>query len=905
MATSRLLVAFAPSVRNLWLPMCVLSSNGHHLLYGNLAAAETKMRCQEAEAQKEAEQAELEQIAQQTSASLRERRLAKAREKEERETRIRLPSVNQRTPSQALQRKHATRKGSSDQVDLIERALARTASQISVAESPLDTDLVPDIESPGHQTCPARYDAKQGNKAGVPPSLLGRSNSATSDHSACGQTANEVPGSPIAAARLLSPTIIEENETAEKQEARKSTFQTKSVQDKVQDREKEVQRTMSLLRALEHTRLDTGQGYLQLQDVVRPKSYTHELLKNAGLHYRRGKPVFDEPSSSRRSTSALSYVDGPAWHRYREEGTSVAKANRRSRSTTPGLDHTDISKTPLVTHQETYNNARASVGGPRGILRWKSRPMVNDHLSFHSEPIEVLQRDQLSISLPVLCNRRSSETGELKAVLTAPDAQQEKQEKLDADLDDDPDNQEPEVIAKKRLKSSRAELAKKIALGLDESTILLSTKATISTIEHHIITHDGDARDNMRRVESILGDVYGIDIRQYGIPIRVTDSMSEIMRAHLAQKTRLNAHILDVAPRAAFTKNEITLPKGLGRHLHTAAYYQNQDRTDAVGDRPRSSPAKTEGDRPLSSRSGRIRLPPMEHQRLKVEASVARAHVSVHRDVEEIIVLRGMSSYQLSSEVAKVVGRAFLFLEHYDGLDAHTEGAFCELCSYLWAREEKSQLIAAAEKTHVKIAELECQLNFVRDEIKVLEVHVKEAHREREEANAAELHAKKTLAAARDAVKHGWPGAQRKMDAAKLAEMDAARELEEAEEAEEKVIGKEYPAALEKQKHVLAELEKERLRLEETEAATSAYRMYMLTQENNPHPIYGDTFRKALLGYESVEGRMRPFLQYLKEASQFVQPRPKTKEELEAEEQQTQLLIQGEIDRQNEGRNAS
>jgi hypothetical protein len=531
--------------------------------------------------------------------------------------------------------------------------------------------------------------------------------------------------------------------------------------------------------------------------------------------------------------------------------------------------------------------------------------MVNDNLSFHSEPIEVLQRDQLSISLPVLCNRRSSETGELKAVLTAPDAQQEKQEKLDVDLDDDPDNQEPEVIAKKRLKSSRAELAKKIALGMDESTILLSTKATLSTIEHHIITHDGDARDKMRRVESILGDVYGIDIRKYGIPIRVTDSMSEIMRAHLAQKSRLNAHTLDVAPRAAFTKNEITLPKGMGRHLHTAAYYQNQDITDAVGDRPRSSPAKTEGDRPLSSRSGRIRLPPMEHQRLKVEASVARAHVSVHRDVEEIIVLRGMSSYQLSSEVAKVVGRAFLFLEHYDGLDAHTEGAFCELCSYLWAREEKSQLIVAAEKTHVKIAELECQLNFVRDEIKVLEVHVKEAHREREEANAAELHAKKTLAAARDAVKYGWPGAQRKMDAAKLAQKDAARELEEAEEAEEKVIGKEYPAALEKQEHVLAELEKERLRLEETEAATSAYRMYMLTQENNPHPIYGDTFRKALLGYESVEGRMRPFLQYLKEASQFVQPRPKTKEELEAEEQETQLLIQVEIDRQNEGRNAS
>ena len=58
--------------------------------------------------------------------------------------------------------------------------------------------------------------------------------------------------------------------------------------------------------------------------------------------------------------------------------------------------------------------------------------------------------------------------------------------------------------------------------------------------------------------------------------------------------------------------------------------------------------------------------------------------------------------------------------------------------------------------------------------------------------------------------------------------------------------------------------------------------MYMLAQENNPHPIYGEAFRKALLGLESIDGKMRQFLAYLKENGKLIQPRPKTKEELEA-----------------------
>jgi ankyrin repeat protein len=154
------------------------------------------------------------------------------------------------------------------------------------------------------------------------------------------------------------------------------------------------------------------------------------------------------------------------------------------------------------------------------------------------------------------------------------------------------------------------------------------------------------------------------------------------------------------------------------------------------------------------------------------------------------------------------------------------------------------------------------------------------------------------LAAARDAVKHGWPGAQRKMDAAKQAEIHAARELEEAMAAEEKVIGKEYPEAIAKQKHVKAELAKQRQHLTETEAGMKAYSMYMLAQENNPHPIYGEAFRKALLGLESIDGKMRLFLAYLKEKGELIQPRPKTREELEAEAAEELRLQQEERDRE-------
>ena len=706
----------------------------------------------------------------------------------------------------------------------------------------------------------------------------------------------------LARRRLVPESNNQSSHVFETQKPRTPlAFHTQSVHDKARDRDKDVQRTMDLLRALENARLPVGRGgFLQLQEAVRPRSYTHELLKGAGLKYRRGKPVFEDSINARRSASALSYVDGPdhhsGHHRYREQGTgSVAVVDRRSRSATPGLNqpHSMVVSMHSQLGSQLETNASATVRGPRGILRSTTRPAA---LAPLNAPFKVAGQQHginqsLSISLPVLCKLKTSETAALAAATAEPDTETIKQNQIDQiDLDiDDRLKEDFQIVANKRLKASRAALAKNIALSVDDKSILLNTMATRGTIAHHIVTHNGEARDTMRRVLHILGDMFGIDIREYGIPIRVTDSVAEIRDSNMMQKTRLNAHSLDCAPRAACIKTEILLPKGMGRHLHTAAYYKEDAPKGDLGGM--TTPYTSGG-------SGKIKLPPMGHQRVNVEASVARAHAKVHRDVEEFVVVRGMSRYQLSGEIAKVVGSAFLFLEYYEGLDAHTEGAFCELCSYVWAKEEKAQLLTATAGMHMRLVELEGELEYVQQELALLQVQVANAHKERDEANEAELHAKKTLSAARDSVKYGWPGAERKMQAAKQAEIDAARELEEASQAEDKVIGKEYPDALAKRSHVQVEMAKVSEQLAEMEAAMSAYSMYMLTQENNPHPIYGDTFRKALLGLESVEGRMRVFLGHLKDTSHFIQPRPKTREEMEEEAAEQSRAQQAERDLQ-------
>jgi len=581
------------------------------------------------------------------------------------------------------------------------------------------------------------------------------------------------------------------------------TFNTQSVQEKVRQKEKQVQRTMNLLRALENAKFETDHGYVQLQGAIRPRSYTHEVLKGAGMKYRRGKPVFN--SDSRRSASALAYYedDDTAPRRYRAQGSRIAVVDRRAKSATPG-DNVGQKLSNLETSTESE--------GARRSLRASFRPSTLAPLTGTSQTRASTGSDSLAISLPVLCKLKSSETAALTEATRPRTAEELKQTQLDTDLDqDDPLMEESKVIAQKRLQASRTELAKGIALGVTTNSILLSTQSTRSTIEHHIITHNGEARDVMRRVENILGDIFSIDIRHHGIPIRVTDMLPEVLNISVLQKSRLNAHLLECAPRAVCVKSESSLPQGMGRHLHAAAYYKREE--GAAGGQARVAKVATElanlresitelshkrrkhtdplireqaeaqfkaaveavekkeselqglrdqlnsssaskgslGGVLLNSLSaptislGGVKLPPMDHQRVQVDASVARAHQPVHRNVHEILALRGMSSYQLAGEVAKAIGSAFLFLEHYDGLDSHTEGAFCELCSYMLAREEKSQLMQKAGVIHEKIAELEGELKYTEEELKVLEQHVKEAHKEREEADEAGLHAKHTV----------------------------------------------------------------------------------------------------------------------------------------------------------------
>lgn len=581
------------------------------------------------------------------------------------------------------------------------------------------------------------------------------------------------------------------------------TFNTQSVQERVRQKEKQVQRTMNLLRALENAKFETDNGYVQLQGAIRPRSYTHEVLKGAGMKYRRGKPVFN--SDSKRSASALAYYeeDDTAPRRYRAQGSKMAVVDRRARSATPG-DHAGQKLSKLETSTESERARRS--------LRASSRPSTLAPLTGTSQTCAFTCSDSLAISLPVLCKLKSSETAALTEATRPRTAEELKQTQLDTDLDhDDPLMEEPKVIAQKRLQASRTDLAKGIALGVSTNSILLSTQSTRSMIEHHIITHNGEARDVMRRVENVLGDIFSIDIRHHGIPIRVTDMLPEVLNISVVQKSRLNAHLLECAPRAVCVKREISLPQGMGRHLHASAYYKREEGAAGVQGRvakvatelanlresitelsnkrrkhtdplireqaeaqfkaaveavekkeselqglrdqvnSSSAPKGSLGGVLLNSLSaptvslGGVKLPPMDHQRVQVDASVARAHQPVHRNVNEILALRGMSSYQLAGEVAKAIGSAFLFLEHYDGLDSHTEGAFCELCSYVLAREEKSQLMQKAGVIHEKIAELEGELKYTEEELKVLEQHVKEAHKEREEADEAELHAKHTV----------------------------------------------------------------------------------------------------------------------------------------------------------------
>ena len=120
------------------LPCCWPCANTHLKLDAHLAAAATKARCEEAEADRAEQDAELSRIAEQASAALAEKRAALAEKRAAKKT-IQQKQLNQVSEGQAksFNRKKATRTASAEDLDAVERALARNdGSDSSAPPSP-------------------------------------------------------------------------------------------------------------------------------------------------------------------------------------------------------------------------------------------------------------------------------------------------------------------------------------------------------------------------------------------------------------------------------------------------------------------------------------------------------------------------------------------------------------------------------------------------------------------------------------------------------------------------------------------------------------------------------------------------------------------------------------------------
>lgn len=166
-----------------------------------------------------------------------------------------------------------------------------------------------------------------------------------------------------------------------------------------------------------------------------------------------------------------------------------------------------------------------------------------------------------------------------------------------------------------------------------------------------------EAREIRREVEELLSDPYRIDVRDWDIPIRVVRA-SAMQHAAITNKTSLQGNIPS-SVRALCVKHEAKLPNMMGRHLHSREFYAGEG-VDAS----------------------------------QLPASVARAKRSIQRDVDEILLLEGLTRQVAAAELAKELGRSFLFLRDYPGLDVATEAGFCELCAYLWVRHERDKALA-------------------------------------------------------------------------------------------------------------------------------------------------------------------------------------------------------------------
>ena len=275
-----------------------------------------------------------------------------------------------------------------------------------------------------------------------------------------------------------------------------------------------------------------------------------------------------------------------------------------------------------------------------------------------------------------------------------------------------------------------------------------------------------------------------------------------------------------------------------------------------------------------------------------VTAAVAVAHdffVSCDRSVEEILVLQNMPREHVGAELSRELGRAFLFLaDEWPATDAITEQGFAELCCYLWVRAELQALDESRAECMKRLSELRQARKECEAERACILSDVMRAQRERVQANEAEAFARKQLSEAREAKLFGWPGAERKMEAARLAAAEAEKVLADALEAESQVMGSRLPHVEEELARFSSQEEALQRQGERDEQLTAAYEVYLLTMENNPHPIMGAGLRAALAGYDSVGGDMKLFVEALLSTGRFAEPRRKTADELRAEAEEAE-----------------
>eukprot|EP00960_Hanusia_phi_P056984 763418-Hanusia_phi.AAC.8 len=341
---------------------------------------------------------------------------------------------------------------------------------------------------------------------------------------------------------------------------------------------------------------------------------------------------------------------------------------------------------------------------------------------------------------------------------------------------------------------------------------------------------DEEAFQIKEQVEKLLAYKFEIDICRFHIPIRL-EPAHVLEDIAIRVKNSLNAHSLDTPAKATHVRDLMRLPQLQGRQLHSIKYHS---------------------ERGIS----RSTLP----------SSTQRHRSVISRSVSEIIALRGLTEYQLAAEIAKEVGKIYLFLNEFDGLSSNVEGAFGEFCAHLWLTTELEKLKHTNSRIETEIREKQVLLEEAVRQLQDIQTRIDMAQKERQEADEAELVAEKKVAEAKRALQYGWPGANRKLNEAKAAQENAAKELEEAVEAERIVAGEQKPAIERQKQEVEQEISSCKQKFSNNVTMIDAISLFLNAQESNSHVIYGQTFRHLIHAVASMDWDVKKFLQHLKES---------------------------------------